>query len=138
MTKIIDASVEDLASVIVTALSNTNSSSGNTPYNRYNPKLTDKERFKEQLKHEDILDAIAEDRYIDAFKAEQDLQKLKLKNLRKLAREAKKNGDTETEKGIKQEIKLLKRQFERDNKEKNLFTETEKEITKAVSKIKDF
>lgn len=136
------ATIDDIYNLLNSYLnSNSNSTSNsnnNSTYRRSYVGLSDEDRFKEQLKHEDILDLRNNDRYVDAMKAEEELFNLKLTNLRALRKQALDDGDKEEARRLINEEILLLREYRRDKKEKNIFTETEKEITKAVSKIKDF
>ena len=134
------ATIDDIYNLLNSYLnSNSNSTSNNnSTYRRSYVGLSDEDRFKEQLKHEDILDLRNNDRYVDAMKAEEELFNLKLTNLRALRKQALDDGDKEEARRLINEEILLLREYRRDKKEKNIFTESEKEITKAVSKIKDF
>lgn len=111
----------------------TSSYSNTTNGGKYDAKEQEK-RFKEEILHQDILDARQRNRFLEAYKKEKELHEFRLANLRKELEDAK--GDEEKEKEINHKIDMENRRFRSTTYGKNNVTEAVKSVEKLVEATK--
>lgn len=108
-----------------------------TPTNNGNYNIKDqKRRFKEELLHQDILDARQRNRFLEAYKKEKELHEFKLENLKRQLKEAEDAGDLKRRNELIHDINMEERRFASATYGKNMVTETVKGIEKIVEGTK--
>lgn len=108
-----------------------------TPTNNGNYNIKDqKRRFKEELLHQDILDARQRSRFLEAYKKEKELHEFRLENLRIQLKEAEDAGDLKRRNELIHAIDMEERRFANATYGKNKVTETIKGIEKIVEGTK--
>lgn len=139
--------IQHLTNYLIDALRNYNYNNGYTtsysaPTSSYSSTINgskydaeeQEKRFKEEILHQDILDARQRNRFLEAYKKEKELHEFRLANLRKELEDAK--GDEEKEKEISHKIDMENRRFANATYGKNNVTEAVKSVEKLVEATK--